>query len=87
MLKQFLASRRMGFYLAVTREGEVGAGDEITRLRHNPDSISVSEINRLYFAKEYDKEDLRRLRMALAVEALSSSRKDFLEEKAARQRT
>ncbi len=28
MVKRFLASGRMGFYLAVTREGEVGAGDE-----------------------------------------------------------
>src|SRR5215510_5494478 len=30
MVKRFLASRRTGFYLAVAREGEVGAGDEIT---------------------------------------------------------
>ena len=29
MIKQFLESGRTGFYLAVTREGEVGAGDEI----------------------------------------------------------
>ena len=29
MVKRFLASGRTGFYLAVTREGEVGAGDEI----------------------------------------------------------
>ncbi len=29
MVKRFLASKRSGFYLAVTREGEVGAGDEI----------------------------------------------------------
>jgi len=28
MVKRFLASRRMGFYLAVIREGEVGAGDD-----------------------------------------------------------
>jgi MOSC domain-containing protein YiiM len=30
MVKRFLTSGRTGFYLAVTREGEVGAGDEIT---------------------------------------------------------
>jgi len=29
MVRRFLASGRTGFYLAVTREGEVGAGDEI----------------------------------------------------------
>jgi MOSC domain-containing protein YiiM len=29
MVKRFLASGRTGFYFAVTREGEVGAGNEI----------------------------------------------------------
>ena len=28
MVKRFLVSGRMGFYVAVTREGEVGVGDE-----------------------------------------------------------
>jgi len=28
MVRRFLASGRTGFYLAVTREGDVGAGDE-----------------------------------------------------------
>src|SRR5205823_1422250 len=32
MVKRFLASGRTGFYLAVKREGELGAGDEITIL-------------------------------------------------------
>jgi MOSC domain-containing protein YiiM len=58
IVKKFLASRRTGFYLAVVREGMVSAGDEITVLRH-PNSISVSEINRLLIEEEYDKEDLR----------------------------
>src|ERR1700757_182909 len=44
MVNSFLASRRTGFYLAVTREGEVGAGDEITRLSHDPESIPVAAI-------------------------------------------
>jgi MOSC domain-containing protein YiiM len=82
MVKRFLASRRTGFYLAVVREGVVGAGDEITVLHHNPDSISVSEINRLYIAKEYNEEDLRLVRTALAIEALPQSWKEFLQEKA-----
>jgi MOSC domain-containing protein YiiM len=82
MVKRFLASGRTGFYLAVTREGEVGAGDEIRMLRHQQDSISVSEITHLYIAKEYDNEDLRLVRMALAIEALPESWKEFLQEKA-----
>ena len=59
MVRRFLASRRTGFYLAVTREGEVGTGDEVTVLDLDPSSISVSEINRLYISKEYDEKDLR----------------------------
>jgi len=84
MVKRFLTSQRTGFYLAVTREGEVGAGDEITVLRHHPNSISVSEITRLYIAKEYDDADLRLVRTALAVEALPDSWKEFLQEKVTR---
>src|SRR6185437_5842066 len=53
MVKRFLESRRTGFYLAVTREGEVGAGDDVTLLSHDPESISISEITRLYVAKAY----------------------------------
>ena len=81
MVKRFLASQRTGFYVAVTREGEVGAGDEINVLRHNPDSISVSEITRLYIAKEYGEEDIRLVRTALAIEALPESWKEYFRER------
>jgi MOSC domain-containing protein YiiM len=84
MVKRFLASGRTGFYLAVAREGEVGAGDEITRLSHDPDSISVSTINRLYVAKAYDAEDLREVQRARALSALPDSWKQYLYERAAR---
>jgi MOSC domain-containing protein YiiM len=36
MVKRFLASGRTGFYLAVVREGEVGAGDEIKLVAREP---------------------------------------------------
>ena len=85
MVRRFLAGRQTGFYLAVTREGEVGTGDEVTVLDLDPSSISVSEINRLYISKEYDEKDLRLVRKALALEALPESWKEFLEEKAIRQ--
>ena len=85
MVRRFLAGRQTGFYLAVKREGEVGSGDEVTVLDHDPNSISVSEINRLYISKEYNEEDLRLVRKALALEALPESWKEFLEEKAIRQ--
>ena len=51
MVKRFLASARTGFYLAVTREGQVGAGDEIKLLSRDPTAaVPVSEITRLYVA-------------------------------------
>ena len=50
MVKLFLASARTGFYLAVTREGGVGAGDEIKLLSLDPGAVPVSEITRLYLA-------------------------------------
>lgn len=84
MIKRMLASGRTGFYLAVAREGEVGAGDEITFLRREPDSIPVSAITQLYMAKRYDTDDLALLDRALKLEALPDSWKQWLREKAHR---
>src|SRR5438045_6072636 len=53
MVKRFLASARTGFYLAVTREGEVGVGDEFKAITPDPSAVPVSEITRLYIAKRY----------------------------------
>ena len=84
MVKLFLDSRRSGFYVAVVREGEVGAGDEITKLGEASDSVSVSEIVRLYVAKTYNSDDVRLVRRAVAVEALPESWKDYFREKLGR---
>jgi MOSC domain-containing protein YiiM len=81
MVTRFLDSRRTGFYLAVTREGEVGVGDEIKLLSHNPESVSVSTITRLYVAKRYGRDEARAVRRALTVEALPQEWKEYLEEK------
>ena len=51
MVKRFFASGRTGFYFAVTREGEVGAGDEIRLMARDSNAIAVSEITRLYAKK------------------------------------
>jgi MOSC domain-containing protein YiiM len=50
MVKRFLRSRRSGFYLAVEREGEVGAGDAIERLARNAARLSVADVVALYAA-------------------------------------
>src|SRR5689334_3527668 len=44
MVKRFFVSGRTGFYLAVAREGVVGAGDEITSISRDPIGVPVSEI-------------------------------------------
>jgi MOSC domain-containing protein YiiM len=82
---QFLASGRTGFYVAVTREGEVGAADEIVPLGGDPGSISVAETFRLYLANEYDSDDISQVRRVLAQRALSASWKEVFQEKLQRQ--
>ena len=81
MVRRFLVNRRTGFYLAVTREGEVGADDEIISLSQDPESISVSVITRLYVAKSYARDDVRLVQQALRVEALPEGWKEYFEEK------
>lgn len=84
MVRRFLQSGRTGFYLAVTQEGEVGAGDDLTLLSHDPDSVSISEITRLYVAKDYSPEDAHLARRAIAAQALPDSWKTWLQEKLSR---
>lgn len=81
MVRRFLASGRTGFYLRVTREGEVGAGDEINLLEREANAVAVSEITRLYIAKRYGEEDAAAVRRALRVAALPESWKEYLREK------
>jgi len=84
MVKRFLASGRSGFYLAVTREGEVGAGDEIKPISRDPNAVPVSEITRLYIAKRFSNEDVASLRRALLVSALPASWKDYFRDRLAK---
>jgi len=86
MVRRFLASGRSGFYLAVTREGEVGAGDEIKVISRDENAVPVSEVTRLYIAKRYDGEDVKSLRRALRVAALPESWKEYFRERLDRAR-
>lgn len=81
MVKRFLASRRTGFYLAVEREGEVGAGDEITLSSRADNSIPVSEITRLYVAKTYNDADVASIQSAFRLAALPESWKSHFRER------
>jgi MOSC domain-containing protein YiiM len=70
MVKRFHRSGRSGFYLSITREGEVGPDDEVTLTTGRNDSISVAEIFRLYTDDEGDQQLVRR---AVELSALSPS--------------
>jgi MOSC domain-containing protein YiiM len=81
MVKRFLASGRTGFYLAVTRDGEVGAGDDITLIARDIHAMPVSEITRLYIVKRYADEEVASVQRALRVTALPDSWKEYFRER------
>src|SRR6059058_1257089 len=81
MVKRFLASGRTGFYVAVTREGEVGAGDEMRVIAQEANAVAVSEITHLYVVKRYGEEEIRAIRRALRVEELPESWKEYFRER------
>jgi MOSC domain-containing protein YiiM len=84
MVKRFLASTRTGFYLAVTREGEVASGDEIKLIARDPHAVPVSEITRLYVAKRFSDDDAASVRRALQVAALPESWKAYFRDRLAK---
>ncbi len=77
MVKRFLASGRTGFYAAVLREGEVGAGDEIEVISGEANAVAVSEITHLYVVKRYGEAEIRTVRRALRVEELPETWKEY----------
>jgi len=62
-------SGRPGFYFRVLQEGDVGAGDEITKVGEATERMTVAEINALLYSSSHPRELLQR---ALRIEALSS---------------
>jgi len=81
MVKRFFVSGRTGFYLSVTREGQVGAGDDMTLISREPNGVPVSEITRLYAAKSYGDCDVASVRRSLQVAALPESWKAYFRER------
>lgn len=86
MVKRFLESKRSGFYLAVTHEGEVGAGDEIRLIARHPAEVAIADITRLYVAKRYGREDIESVRRALEIEALPGGWKQYFRDRLAKAR-
>ena len=79
--KRFLASCRVGFYLRVLEEGEVGAGDGLYRVRIDPGRMTVREICHLLY---FDPENQEGARKALRIRALSPGWRQSFEERLAK---
>ncbi len=74
-LARFKAAARVGFYLRVLDEGEVGGGDAITRIARDLAAMSVHEVYGLRYGARPDR---ARLERAAALPALSPSwREEF----------
>lgn len=58
--KRFLESRRVGYYLRVVEAGEVGAGDPIVRIAHDPSGIDVANLVSLWVARTPNEAELER---------------------------
>jgi MOSC domain-containing protein YiiM len=84
IVRRFLASGRTGFYLAVAREGDVGAGDPVEILARDPWGLTVGDVTRLYVR---DKRNVAQLRRAVEVPALPEGwRSQFREQLAKAER-
>jgi MOSC domain-containing protein YiiM len=76
IVKRFLASERTGFYFAVLQEGEVGAGDIVEPIEKARNSVTVSDITRLYTR---EKGNVALLRRAMKTVALPDSWKNYFQ--------
>lgn len=78
IIKRFLQSERTGFYLAVLKEGEVGAGDELESLARDAHDVRVSDVTRLYTREKHSAALLSR---AIEVEALPASWRVYFQDR------
>ena len=76
IIKRFLASERTGFYLAVLKEGEVGAGDNFEQIARDGHNVRVSDITRLYTS---ERNNLELLHRAIEVNALPESWRGYFQ--------
>ena len=68
-----VSHHRPGFYFRVLEEGEVRAGDEITKLAPGPEQMTVAEIDALLYLPGHPRQQLLR---ALRIPALSAGWQD-----------
>ena len=78
IIRKFLASERSGFYLSVSKVGEVAAGDEFELIEKNTSGVRVVDVTRLYSS---DKGNVDLLRQSIATEALPESWRSYFQER------
>ena len=76
--KLFLRSCRVGFYLRVLEEGEVGAGDTFELVKKDAEHLTVRKVCHLYY---FDKENLEDTKRAVRIEALSPGWREGFEDR------
>jgi MOSC domain-containing protein YiiM len=87
MVKKFLAAARTGFYVAVTGEGEVGAGDEIKVVARDTNAVVVSDSTRLYVAKHWGDDEQASVARTLLIPALPNSWQYYFRDRLAKRKT
>jgi MOSC domain-containing protein YiiM len=70
IIKEFLDSRKTGFYTRVLTEGALQAGDSISLLEQEPHRVTIREITDLYVTREPGRARIDRV---LSVSALSAA--------------
>jgi MOSC domain-containing protein YiiM len=59
-VKKFRAAERPGLYVRVIREGIINAGDPVTVEKFTGGTVSILQVYRDHYSKEYTEESLRR---------------------------
>jgi MOSC domain-containing protein YiiM len=78
MVKRFLHSGRTGFYFAVLREGDIGAGDALELVAEDDSHITVADVVGLYAADAANQDLLRR---ASELSSLPESWREYFRER------
>ncbi len=84
IIKQFLDSRRTGFYFSVVKKGDLAAGDSIEIITRGAHELKVADVTRLYLD---DNNDIAALQKAVSVESLPKSWREHFKKQLARLET
>jgi MOSC domain-containing protein YiiM len=82
IIKQFMNSKKTGFYFKVLKEGDVEVGDTIDLIKNDKNNVTVLDIMRVANGEE----DIDVMQRAIKIETLAEGWKQEFSDKLARQR-